>query len=138
MFSMTQANRNFSPIGRTVNREGRAVILKNSKPKYLVISIDKFNQTDIEELDRLLNSLNNSKSNKQYDDIVERKLLKAPDGFIIEKIWVRRCSLHDNSSHVIDGSTEYKVYTDDDNKRLLGSYLTLKEAHEHIKKYISQ
>lgn len=60
MFSMTQAYLNFSLIARSVEKEGKAIISKNSKPKYLVISIDKFNQADIEELDRLLNSLNNS------------------------------------------------------------------------------
>ena len=40
MFSMTQANQNFSVVARSVDRNGEAVILKNNKPKYLVIDME--------------------------------------------------------------------------------------------------
>lgn len=40
MFSMTQANQNFSQIARTVDRKGEAVVLKNNKPKYLVLDME--------------------------------------------------------------------------------------------------
>lgn len=40
MFSMTQANRNFSSVARSVDRNGEAVVLKNNKPKYLVIDME--------------------------------------------------------------------------------------------------
>jgi len=40
MFSMTQANQNFSEIARSVDKNGEAVVLKNNKPKYLVIDLD--------------------------------------------------------------------------------------------------
>lgn len=43
MFSMTQANQNFSAVARTVDKNGKAVILKNNKPKYLVIDMDNNN-----------------------------------------------------------------------------------------------
>ena len=40
IFSMTQANQNFSLVARTVDREGEAVVFKNNKPKYLVLDVD--------------------------------------------------------------------------------------------------
>jgi antitoxin Phd len=40
IFSMTQANQNFSQVARTVDKSGEAVIFKNNKPKYLVVDID--------------------------------------------------------------------------------------------------
>lgn len=55
MFSMTQANQNFSTISRTVDKNGKAVILKNNKPKYLVVDIESnecvFDMTDEEKID---------------------------------------------------------------------------------------
>ena len=41
IFSMTQANQNFSRIARTADKEGKAVVFKNSKPKYMVIDLDR-------------------------------------------------------------------------------------------------
>ena len=40
IFSMTQANQNFSSVARSVDKNGEAVVLKNNKPKYLVIDMD--------------------------------------------------------------------------------------------------
>ena len=40
LFSMTQANQNFSSVARKVDQKGEAVILKNNKPKYLIIDMD--------------------------------------------------------------------------------------------------
>ena len=40
MFSMTQANQNFSAVARSVDKNGEAVILRNNKPKYLVIDME--------------------------------------------------------------------------------------------------
>ncbi len=55
MFSMTQANQNFSAVARTVDRNGEAVVLKNNKPKYLVIDMDNddfiLDLTDDEKID---------------------------------------------------------------------------------------
>ena len=41
MFSMTQANQNFTSAARCADRSGEAVIFKNNKPKYLVIDMEK-------------------------------------------------------------------------------------------------
>jgi antitoxin Phd len=52
---MTQANQNFSAVARTVDRNGEAVVLKNNKPKYLVIDMDNddfiLDLTDDEKID---------------------------------------------------------------------------------------
>ena len=55
MFSMTQANQNLSAVARSVDRNGEAVVLKNNKPKYLVIDMDNddfiLDLTDDEKID---------------------------------------------------------------------------------------
>ena len=40
IFSMTQANQNFSQVARTVDQQGKAVIFKNNKPKYIVMDAE--------------------------------------------------------------------------------------------------
>ena len=37
IFSMTQANQNFSRVAKLVDKNGSAIIMKNNKPRYLVI-----------------------------------------------------------------------------------------------------
>lgn len=41
IFSMTQANQNFSQVAKTAEEKGEAIIFKNNKPKYIVINIEK-------------------------------------------------------------------------------------------------
>lgn len=41
MISITEANQNFSKVTKVVNEHGSAVILKNNKPRYLVIDFSK-------------------------------------------------------------------------------------------------
>ena len=62
IFSMTQANQNFSSVARAVDREGEAVVFKNNKPKYLVVNM--------ENNDRLLDLTEDEKI-----DIVTRRIL---------------------------------------------------------------
>lgn len=38
--SMTEANQNFSKVARLVDDSGSAIILKNNKPRYLIIDFD--------------------------------------------------------------------------------------------------
>ena len=40
IFSMTQANQNFSVVARAVDRNGEAVLFKNNRPKYLVVNME--------------------------------------------------------------------------------------------------
>ena len=62
IFSMTQANQNFSVVAMAVDREGEAVVFKNNKPKYLVINM--------ENSDRLLDLTEDEKI-----DIVAKRIL---------------------------------------------------------------
>ncbi len=41
IFSMTEANQNFSAVARVADREGEALIFKNNKPKYLIVNVEK-------------------------------------------------------------------------------------------------
>ncbi|WP_296959400.1 type II toxin-antitoxin system Phd/YefM family antitoxin [uncultured Dialister sp.] len=40
MIPMTEANRNFSKVARMVDEKGSAVILKNNRPRYLIVNFD--------------------------------------------------------------------------------------------------
>lgn len=42
LVSITEANQNFSKVARLVDEQGTAVILKNNKPKYVIIEYSKF------------------------------------------------------------------------------------------------
>ena len=44
LVAMTEANQNFSKVTRLVDEEGLAVILKNNKPKYIVVSFDDYDK----------------------------------------------------------------------------------------------
>lgn len=48
LVSMTEANQNFSKVARMVDARGAAVILRNNKPRYLVVD---FNAATEEEAD---------------------------------------------------------------------------------------
>ncbi|WP_298025540.1 type II toxin-antitoxin system Phd/YefM family antitoxin [uncultured Dialister sp.] len=40
MIPMTEANRNFSKVARMVDERGAAVIMKNNRPRYLILNFD--------------------------------------------------------------------------------------------------
>ena len=40
--SVTEANQNFSKVVRTVDESGLAVILRNNKPRYVVVDFDEY------------------------------------------------------------------------------------------------
>jgi len=42
--SMSEANQNFSKVTRLVDEKGVALILKNNKPRYVVIDFDKYEE----------------------------------------------------------------------------------------------
>ena len=63
IFSMTQANQNFSAIARAADREGEAVVFKNNKPKYRIVNM--------ENNDRLLDLTEDEKI-----EIVAKRILK--------------------------------------------------------------
>lgn len=41
---MTDANQNFSKVVRLVDKEGMAVIMKNNRPKYIVVNFDEYEE----------------------------------------------------------------------------------------------
>ena len=41
---MTEANQNFSKVVRLVDESGMAIILKNNKPRYMVLSFNEFEE----------------------------------------------------------------------------------------------
>ena len=57
MFSMTQANQNFSQVARSVDKNGEAVVIKNNKPKYIILDIESndllINLTDEEKIENI-------------------------------------------------------------------------------------
>lgn len=44
---MTDANQNFSKVIRMVDDIGLAIILKNNKPRYVVMDFEEYDQVDI-------------------------------------------------------------------------------------------
>ena len=53
IFSMTQANQNFSVVARAADRNGEAVVFKNNRPKYLVIDLDTEPQIEMTEDEKI-------------------------------------------------------------------------------------
>ena len=44
LMSMTEANQNFSKVVRLVDESGMAVILKNNKPRYMVLNFKEYDE----------------------------------------------------------------------------------------------
>lgn len=44
LVSITEANQNFSKIARLVDQNGSAIILKNNKPRYVILEYSQFEQ----------------------------------------------------------------------------------------------
>ncbi len=62
MVSMTEANQNFSKVVKLVEQDKSVVIMKNNKPKYILLDFEEFNKISTMEeesidsiADRLLN-----------------------------------------------------------------------------------
>lgn len=59
LIAMTEANQNFSKVTRLVDEEGLAVILKNNKPKYIVVGFEEYDEikTAMQNRKKKINSL---------------------------------------------------------------------------------
>ncbi len=44
LIAMTDANQNFSKVVRLVDESGMAVILKNNKPRYVIVDFDEYDE----------------------------------------------------------------------------------------------
>lgn len=47
LVSMTEANQNFSKVAKMVDEDGAAVVLKNNKPRYVIIDYGKIQEDEI-------------------------------------------------------------------------------------------
>ena len=47
MIPMTEANQNFSKVVRLVDECGSAVILKNNRPRYVVVSFSEYDEIQV-------------------------------------------------------------------------------------------
>lgn len=51
--TMTEANQNFSAVARRTDRDGRTVIFKNNRPKYLLLDLERDVFLDLTEDERI-------------------------------------------------------------------------------------
>lgn len=49
---MTEANQNFSKVARLVDESGMAVILKNNKPRYVVVDFAEYDKIQASQAQR--------------------------------------------------------------------------------------
>ncbi len=68
--SLSEANRNFSAVARQTDRDGRTVIFKRNRPKYLVIDLDGGDYLDLSEDERI--------------EVVARRVMKRHKGAFLE------------------------------------------------------
>ncbi len=46
LVAMTEANQNFSKVVRLVDENGLAIILKNNKPRYVLVDFSEYDEID--------------------------------------------------------------------------------------------
>jgi prevent-host-death family protein len=68
LVAMTEANQNFSKVVRIVDESGLAVILKNNKPKYVVVNFDEY------ESIKSAMQLREEKINKTADELINKNI----------------------------------------------------------------
>ena len=68
MVSITEANQNFSKVVRTVDESGMAVILKNNKPRYVVVDFDEY------EMISAAIQMRKEKINRVAQDIIDENM----------------------------------------------------------------
>ena len=47
LVSITEANQNFSKVARMVDEKGSVIVLKNNKPRYLIIDFSKASEEEL-------------------------------------------------------------------------------------------
>lgn len=52
LVAMTEANQNFSKVVRIVDENGMAVILKNNKPRYVVVDFNEYDEIQTAKQER--------------------------------------------------------------------------------------
>ena len=68
--TMTAANQNFSAVARQTDRDGKSIIFRNNRPKYILIDLDGDGYLDLTEDERL--------------DVVARRVMKRHKAAFLE------------------------------------------------------
>ena len=68
--TMTAANQNFSAVARQTDRDGRSVIFKNNRPKYILVDLDDGEYLDLTEDERI--------------DVVAKRIMKRHKAAFLE------------------------------------------------------
>ena len=68
--TMTAANQNFSAVARQTDRDGKSIIFKNNRPKYILIDLDGDSYLDLTEDERI--------------DVVARRVMKRHKAAFLE------------------------------------------------------
>lgn len=53
IITMTEANQNFSKASKTADNYGEAIIMKNNKPKYLLVDLTNDNYIELSEDEKI-------------------------------------------------------------------------------------
>ena len=70
MVTMTAANQNFSAVARQTDRDGKSIIFRNNRPKYILIDLDGDDYLDLTEDERI--------------DVVARRVMKRHKAAFLE------------------------------------------------------
>ena len=70
IITMTAANQNFSAVARQTDRDGKSVIFKNNRPKYILIDLDDGDYLNLTEDERI--------------DVVARRVMKRHKAAFLE------------------------------------------------------
>ena len=70
IITMTAANQNFSAVARQTDRDGKSVIFKNNRPKYILIDLDDGDYLDLTEDERI--------------DVVAKRIMKRHKAAFLE------------------------------------------------------
>ena len=68
--TMTAANQNFSAVARQTDRDGKSVIFKNNRPKYILIDLDGGDYLDLTDDEKI--------------DVVARRIMKRHKAAFLE------------------------------------------------------
>ena len=71
--SMTEANQNFSRVARLVDKNGSAIIMKNNKPRYLIIDFSEVETMKMAADNDVLNASKSliQKNRKAYEELAK-------------------------------------------------------------------
>lgn len=73
IISMTEANQNFSKVARMVDQAGSAIIIKNNKPRYLIINFEETEEMQMasnEDL-KIISERLIKKNRKAYEELAK-------------------------------------------------------------------